>query len=181
MRGIPRQAVEKNLPVKGTSLHARDIANVQSICPWNTDMYGVDMSKPGAQAYYDSVLALIASWGVDYIKVDDMSRPYHEHQREIEAVRAAIDHGGRPIVLSLSPGETALDAADHVSRNANLWRISDDFWDNWKSLHEQFARLEKWNPHRIDGGWPDADMLPSASWSSASARPISTSTSRRRS
>jgi alpha-galactosidase len=123
-------------------------------------MYGVDMSKPGAQAYYDSVLGLIASWGVDYIKVDDMSRPYHEHQREIEAVRAAIDHSGRPIVLSLSPGETALDAADHVSRNANLWRISDDFWDNWKSLEEQFARLEKWNPHRIPGAWPDADMLP---------------------
>jgi hypothetical protein len=160
MRGIPRQAVEKNLPVKGTGYHARDIANVDSICPWNTDMYGVDMSKPGAQAYYDSVLALVASWGVDYIKVDDMSRPYHEHQREIEAVRAAIDHSGRPIVLSLSPGETALDAADHVSRNANLWRISDDFWDNWKSLDEQFARLEKWNPHRIPGAWPDADMLP---------------------
>jgi hypothetical protein len=160
MRGIPRQAVARNLSVKGTPYHARDIANVDSICPWNTDMYGVDMSKPGAQAYYDSVLGLIASWGVDYIKVDDMSRPYHEHQREIEAVRAAIDHSGRPIVLSLSPGETALDAADHVSRNANLWRISDDFWDNWKSLEEQFARLEKWNPHRVPGAWPDADMLP---------------------
>jgi alpha-galactosidase len=160
MRGIPRQAVEKNLPVLGTSYHARDIADVSSICPWNTDMYGVDMSKPGAQAYYDSVFALIAAWGVDYVKVDDISRPYHDHQAEIEAVRLAIDHSGRPIVLSLSPGETALDAAEHVSRHANLWRISDDFWDNWKSLDEQFARLENWNPHRIPGAWPDADMLP---------------------
>jgi hypothetical protein len=160
MRGIPRQAVDRNLPVKGTPYHARDIANVDSICPWNTDMYGVDMSKPGAQAYYDSVFALIAGWGVDFVKVDDMSRPYHDHEREIEAVRLAIDRSGRPIVLSLSPGETALDAADHVSRNANLWRISDDFWDNWKSLHEQFARLENWNSHRLPGAWPDADMLP---------------------
>jgi alpha-galactosidase len=160
MRGIPRQAVERNLPVKGTGLRARDIADTGSVCPWNTDMYGVDMARPGAQAYYDSVFALIASWGVDYVKVDDISRPYHEHQGEIEAVRLAIDRSGRPIVLSLSPGETALDAADHVGRHANLWRISDDFWDNWKSLREQFARLENWNPHRLAGAWPDADMLP---------------------
>jgi hypothetical protein len=123
-------------------------------------MYGVDMAKPGAQAYYDSVFELIASWGVDYVKLDDMSRPYHEHQGEVEGVRRAIDRSGRPIVLSLSPGETALDAADHVSRHANLWRISDDFWDNWTSLREQFARLENWNPHRLPGAWPDADMLP---------------------
>jgi len=75
-------------------------------------------------------------------------------------VRLAIDRSGRPMVLSLSPGETALDAADHVSRHANLWRISDDFWDSWKSLDEQFARLENWNPHRAPGAWPDADMLP---------------------
>jgi hypothetical protein len=160
MRGIPRQAVERNLPVKGTHVRARDIADTRSLCPWNSDMYGVDMARPGAQDYYDSVFALIASWGVDYVKVDDISRPYHEHEREIEGVRHAIDRSGRPIVLSLSPGETALDAADHVGRNANLWRISDDFWDNWKSLSEQFARLEEWNPHRHPGAWPDADMLP---------------------
>ena len=160
MRGIPRQAVQMNLPIMGTGFTARDVADVGSTCKWNTDMYGVDMTKPGAQAYYDSVFELIASWGVDYVKVDDMSRPYHEHQEEVEGVRRAIDRSGRPIVLSLSPGETALDAADHVSRHANLWRISDDFWDNWKSLREQFARLEDWNPHRIPGAWPDADMLP---------------------
>jgi len=160
MRGIPRRAVEANLPVLGTDQHARDIADMGSVCPWNADMYGVDMARPGAQAYYDSVFALIASWGVDYVKVDDISRPYHAHEREIEAIRRAIDRSGRPIVLSLSPGETALDAAEHVARHANLWRISDDFWDNWASLAEQFGRLERWNPHRGPGAWPDADMLP---------------------
>ena len=160
MRGIPRQAVNKNLAVKGTSLRAQDIANKASTCPWNPDMYGVDMSKPGAQEYYNSVFDLIASWGVDYVKVDDISRPYHEHEKEIEAVRKAIDQTARPMVLSLSPGETALTAAEHVKRNANLWRISDDFWDTWRSLYEQFARLKNWNPHRGPGFWPDADMLP---------------------
>jgi len=160
MRGIPRQAVDKNLAVKGTNYHAQDIANKTSTCPWNPDMYGVDMSKPGAQDYYNSVFDLIASWGVDYVKVDDIARPYHEHEKEIEAIRLAIDHTGRPVVLSLSPGETVLDAADHVAQHANLWRISDDFWDRWLALREQFERLKNWNPHRKIGAWPDADMLP---------------------
>jgi hypothetical protein len=160
LRGIPRQAVDANLPVLGTALHAQDIANPADICAWNTDMYGVDMAKPGAQAYYDSVFAQFAAWGVDFVKVDDISRPYHQHQREVEGVRTGIDHSGRPIVLSLSPGETALDAADHVAQHANMWRISDDFWDDWKLLQPQFARLEAWNSHRLPGAWPDADMLP---------------------
>ena len=160
MRGIPRRAVAQNLPVKGTSVGAADIANPDDVCPWNPDMYGVDMSRPGAQAYYDSVFELIASWGVDSVKVDDISRPYHDHEPEIEAIRRAIDRTGRRMVLSLSPGETALSAAEHVKAHANMWRISDDFWDNWPALLEQFGRLERWNPHRGAGHWPDADMLP---------------------
>jgi hypothetical protein len=160
MRGVPRQAADRNLPVLGGPWRAGDIADRTSLCPWNPDMYGVDMRKPGAQAYYDSVFALLAAWGVDYVKVDDISRPYHDHVAEIEAVRSAIDRCGRPMVLSLSPGETPLDAADHVSRHANLWRISDDFWDQWPLLVEQFGRLERWSPHRVAGAWPDADMLP---------------------
>ena len=160
MRGIPRLAVARNLPVKGTKARAAAIADVTSVCPWNPDMYGVDMARPGAQAYYDSVFELIASWGVDFVKVDDISRPYHEHEAEIEAIRRAIDRSGRPIVLSLSPGETALAAAEHVKRHANMWRISDDFWDTWPALLEQFDRLAHWNAHRGPGHWPDADMLP---------------------
>ena len=160
MRGIPRQAVSQNTPVKGVPRHAADIANKQSVCPWNTDMYGVDMTKPGAQAYYDSVFELLAAWGVDFVKVDDMSRPYFDNQAEIEAVRKAIDRTGRPMVLSLSPGETALAAAEHVRRHANLWRISDDFWDNWPALNQQFERLRKWAEFGGPGHWPDADMLP---------------------
>lgn len=159
MRGIPRQAVEKNLPIKGTAFTARDIANTKDTCPWNPDMYGVDVSKPGAQEYYDSVFELIASWNVDFVKVDDLSRPYFDHQPEIEAIRKAIDKTGRPMVLSTSPGETALAAAEHVAVHANLWRTSDDFWDNWKLLKDQFARARNWARYSGPGHWPDHDML----------------------
>lgn len=160
MRGIPRLAVERNLQVLGTSVGAADIADTSSICSWNPDMYGVDMTKPGAQAYYDSIFALYASWGVDFVKMDDMSRPYDAHAAEIEAAHRAISKAGRPMVLSLSPGETPVVRAEHVREYAQMWRISDDFWDEWAMLEAQFVRLENWNPWRRPGAWPDADMLP---------------------
>jgi hypothetical protein len=158
LRGIPRQAVERNTPILGTPFHAADIANKSDNCPWNPDMYGVDMTKPGAQAYYNSVMALMASWGLDFIKVDDLSRPYHK--AEIEAIRKAIDLTGRAIVFSTSPGATPVDEGVSIENNANMWRISDDFWDSWKALKEQFTRLDAWTPYRAAGHFPDADMLP---------------------
>ncbi len=158
LRGIPRVAVDKNTPIQGTDFHAADIADRKSTCPWNPDMYGVDMTKPGAQEYYNSVFKLFAEWGVDYVKVDDLSRPYHKP--EVEALRKAIDASGRPMVLSTSPGNTPLPEGEHVATHANLWRVSDDFWDNWKLLYNQFGLLDRWTPYRAAGHWPDADMLP---------------------
>ncbi len=160
MRGIPRAAVEANLPILGTQYRAADIADRASICSWNPDMYGVDMTRPGAQAYYDSIFRLYADWGVDFVKMDDMSRPYDAHAPEIEAAHKAIVATGRPIILSLSPGETPLIRGDHVRKYAQMWRISDDFWDDWAMLEAQFTRLENWTPYRGPGSWPDADMLP---------------------
>jgi alpha-galactosidase len=104
------------------------------------------------------VFALMASWGLDYVKVDDLSSPYHAD--EIEAIRKAIDHSGRKIVFSTSPGATPVNQGEHIQTNANLWRISGDFWDSWSSLYAQFARLNNWTPFRAPGHWPDADMLP---------------------
>ena len=161
MRGIPRQAVEKNTPVLGTNVRAQDIALKSSTCPWNPDMYGVDATKPEGQAYYNSIFQMYAGWGVDYVKVDDISRPYNNVQKaEIEAIRKAIDKTGRPIVLSLSPGATPISAGEHVMNHANLWRITDDFWDSWGLLQAMFERLDAWTPYRGPGHYPDADMLP---------------------
>ncbi len=160
MRGIPRQAVDKNLPILGTKYHAAEIADKEHVCPWNSDMYGVDMTAKGAQEYYNSVFELLASWGVDFVKVDDLSRPYLQNEPEVEAIRTAIRKTKRKMVLSLSPGETDIAGATHVMLNANMWRISDDFWDSWPALREQFYRLVKWNQYMGPGHFPDADMLP---------------------
>jgi hypothetical protein len=162
MRGIPRRAVEANLPVAGSTAKAAEIADQQSICPWNPDMYGIDTNKPGGQDYYDSIVKLYASWGVDFIKADDMfgAGARGDHGTEIAALSQAIRNSGRPIVLSLSPGTRGTDHAKFIGEHAQMWRISDDFWDRWVDLKKQFPNLAQWSPYAKPGNWPDADMLP---------------------
>lgn len=158
MRGIPKEAVTKKLPIKGTSITADQVYSTEYECTWLKDNFTVLKNKVGGQEYYDSILELYASWGVDYIKVDDLSRPYHTD--EIEMIRAAIDKTGRPIVLSMSPGATPINQQQHARANANLWRTIDDFWDNWSQLNYSFEKCAQWAPYISKGSWPDADMLP---------------------
>lgn len=158
MRGIPRQAVENNTPVKGSQAKAGEIANLPDTCVWYGGLVGLNMTKEGAQDYYNSLFELYASWGVDFIKVDDISFPYHAD--EIEAVHKAIQNCGRNIVLSLSPGPAFIGNPNHLRENANMWRISGDFWDKWSALKRQLELCRDWAPHVTEGHWPDADMLP---------------------
>ena len=171
LRGIPRQAVHTHTPVMGTPYHAEDIARPDSYCTWNTDMYGVDPSKPGAQDYYDSIFKLYASWGVDYVKVDDIASlrctpddPYSA-SGEVEMIHEAIRRCGRDMVLSLSPGPSVVEQHEHLRQHANMWRMTDDFWDDWELLKAMFMRCHLWEDYvglENDTGrsWPDCDMLP---------------------
>ena len=128
-------------------------------------MYGVRNTSEG-QAYYDSLIELYASWGVDFIKCDDICNTniYPENQysakHEIEMLAKAIQKCGRPIVLSLSPGPALIYKAWHYEKYANMWRITDDFWDNWTLLKDMFYRCELWQNHVSEGCYPDCDMLP---------------------
>jgi hypothetical protein len=159
MRGVPRRAVAARLPVAGSPWTADEIADTGSVCPWNSDNYGLNHDHPGAQAYYDAQVAQFAHWGVDFIKADDMLFPYHE--REITAYARAIARSGRPIELSLSPGtDVSLARLDHLRDNATMWRVCDDLWDRWEDVEAQFARMARWAPWQSGRGWADADMLP---------------------
>lgn len=160
MRGIPRQAVARHTPILGTNgITADQISNEKHLCSWLHDNYTVDASKKGAQEYYNSLFNLYASWGVDFVKIDDLSAPYY-HQDEIELIRKAIDQCGRPIVLSTSPGETPIENADHVSSHANMWRMVNDVWDQWGDLVHLMKVAQKWYPYIGNGTWPDCDMIP---------------------
>lgn len=160
MRGIPRQAVHKNTPIKGTDATARQIAKTSSICAWNTDMYGVDPEKDGAKQYYESLFELYASWGVDFVKCDDIARELPHEEAELVLLCESLQGCGRDMVLSLSPGPALLEKAELYKQTANMWRITDDFWDKWDLLYNMFERAEKWCTHTGAGHWPDADMLP---------------------
>lgn len=160
MRGIPGQAIIRHTPVLGAQgVTADRIYSPEGQCLWLRDNYPADMSKPGAQEYYNSIIGLYASWGVDFIKCDDLSAPVY-HADEIEALRKAIDACGRPIVLSTSPGKTPLEAAEHVSSHANMWRMVDDVWDHWWYIPHLMEVAGGWYPWIGNGTWPDCDMIP---------------------
>jgi alpha-galactosidase len=158
MRGVPVIAVQRKLPIKGTKLTADAIHSKEGQAAWLHDMYTVVADRPGAQEYYNSLFELYASWGVDLVKIDDLSEPYHTG--EIELIRKAIDRTGRKIVLSMSPGETPIADAQHAQQHANMWRTVGDFWDSWEQLKEHFEVCNRWSPYTMTGAWPDADMLP---------------------
>ncbi len=164
MRGIPRLAAHHHMPVLGTEVTADMAADPSDICPWNPDMYGLRNCEAG-QAYYDSVLQLYASWGVDFIKCDDIcavgfgERTY-DARHEVEMLHKAIEKCGRPVVLSLSPGPALITESWHYKKYANMWRMTDDFWDSWEALKNMFSRCEKWQDHVAQGCYPDCDMLP---------------------
>jgi hypothetical protein len=170
IRGIPRDAVTANLPIAGTNFHAADAADTTDACPWDDGNWGMNDNAAG-QAYYDAMLKLYAGWGLDFIKVDCISN--HTYRpTEIRQIAEAIRKTGRPIVLSLSPGPTALENAAVVSEYAQMWRITDDHWDGWTFPHKpdegeypfglkgSFDRLAKWFTYAKPGNWPDPDMLP---------------------
>jgi alpha-galactosidase len=157
MRGIPRNAVYAQMSIFDSNFTAADAADTNNSCPWCPDMFGVSSNAAG-QAWYDSCAKLWAQWGVDYVKVDDLSQPYHT--AEIEMIRQAIDTCGRAIIFSTSPGETPIDEAQHIAKHANLWRVSGDFWDDWKSLDYEFILAKRWQDFVGPGHWPDPDMLP---------------------
>lgn len=165
LRGIPRQAVARNLPIAGSPYTAAQAADLRSTCPWNPDNYGVDPRRPGAQAYYDSIARLYASWGVDFIKADCIaSHPYAGD--EIRMLSAALAASGRGMALSLSPGPAPIAEAAAFRRYSSMWRISNDVWDLWHStadypqgVSDQFPRAARWAHLAEPGHWPDADML----------------------
>jgi hypothetical protein len=174
VRGIPREVVQRNLPVAGSQFHAVDVADTADTCPWNADNYGV-RDTPAGQAYYDSMMSLYAKWGLDFLKVDCIAdHPYKAD--EIRMIASAIGKSGRGIVLSLSPGPTNLTHAAEVAKYSQMWRIADDIWDGWafpgqtfpNGLRSAFDNLAKWARYARPGNWPDADMLP---WGSLTPHP----------
>lgn len=178
--GVEEPAVTANSPILGTSYHIRDILAVPytagnafggaGTSPYH---YKIDFSKPGAQAYIDSVVALFASWGVDFIKLDGVTPGSYsdnldiDNRTDVAAWSKAIAKSGRPIWLTVS---WALDK-DYLGvwqQFSNARRIDDDVecegrcstLTNWPRIYKRFRDLPGWQDAAGPSlGWNDLDTL----------------------
>ncbi|WP_437895652.1 putative Ig domain-containing protein [Sorangium sp. So ce124] len=170
MRGVPRKSYNANLPIAGSSYTTRDAGNPDDPCPWDEHMWGVRGDTPAGQAWYDALFQQYASWGVDFVKIDDMlnnsTRRYH--QAEADAIHRAVEKTGRSIMLSFSPGPNdpswLIASSGHLNSNANMWRVVNDFWDYnaLTDLPGVLRAASTWQgvSDLTPGHWPDLDMLP---------------------
>lgn len=152
LRGIPWQAADKNMTIMGTSISAATIAQPDKGCEWYDGFYGVDMTKPGAQEYYNSQFKLFAEWGVDFVKADDLI-----NVPELEAISKATRLSGRKMVLSVVPDGIPNDV---LKENVHMARTGADFWDVWQMVKVGFPVAAKAVKEADTGFWPDLDMLP---------------------
>ena len=168
MLGIPRQAVERDDFLAGSTFRASEAADATQTCPWDSEFYAVKDDAAG-QAWYDSIAKQYAGWGVDLIKLGCVSdRPFRSS--EIRQISEAIRATRRPIVLSLSPGPPPQEYASFVGKYAQMWRASVEHWDVWATpksksgfpigLRDEFDLLAKWAPFVQYGNWVDPDALP---------------------
>lgn len=185
IRGIPREAVEQNLPIYNSSYSAKDAYTLETNCSWDKSNYGMDASHPATADYYRSLHTLLDGWGVDLLKIDC----FWPSERRVkdgvtfgpelrvfgEQFKAASARTGHDVVVSLSPGEavslvnsTWLDEQEFAS----LYRVTQDMWDVWRAnpgvsyptdvtsklnTARNFQGVKNASAH---GAFPDLDMLP---------------------
>ncbi|MFI7383688.1 glycoside hydrolase family 27 protein [Streptomyces sp. NPDC049813] len=164
--GLEKEVYDKNAPILGTDCHAQDIA-VKPLTPTNKwgGSWKIDYSNSCAQEYIDSIVARYASWGVDFIKIDGVTK---DNVADIKAWSTAIDHGGRSMWLSASAWPVDLEAGEDLRPYANGVRVDTDIecycatTSSWtSSVDDRFADLPSWLPKlRAPGYLPDLDSMP---------------------
>ncbi len=169
--GIPENAVTKNTPIAGTSLHAKDIADTSKTEKnYNCKhMYYIDYSKPGAQEFVNSWANLFASWGADYLKIDGVGA---QDIPDVQAWDKALRQTGRPINYALSNNLPIANAATW-KQYANSWRTQGDVEcycgpgangsgypiTDWSHVSTRFNSAASWQQWAGPGGWNDLDSL----------------------
>lgn len=169
--GISMQAVKKNTPIQGTSYTAAQIAE-PSVEESNYNchgMVGINYSRPGAQAFIDSWVDMLASWGVDYIKLDGM---HNANVPDIKAWSKAIRQSGRPMLLDVTQGGFTTAIAPVLRQYATQWEFAPDIecYDcekggssypltDWKNVENRFDYVAEWQPFAGPGGFNDYDSI----------------------
>ncbi|MEK8215441.1 NEW3 domain-containing protein [Paenibacillus sp. FSL L8-0463] len=190
-RGIPRAANNSTVTIEPaaiaatasatgqqlTQLTGAQITNINDICAWSNDNYGLkwDAYPNEALAYYVSLFRLWEEWGVDLIKIDDLNDstnakytaypdgtpPYR--QADIEGYAAAREIAGSDIVINGSPGRGLTgERVDNILSQLDTMRVSADVWDSWADVNKLFAPAKEYTQYTSGkpGKYIDLDMLP---------------------
>jgi Alpha galactosidase A/Alpha galactosidase C-terminal beta sandwich domain len=172
--GISKQAVARKTRIEGTRYTADEIATTTSETNYNCGgMVGIDYAKPGAQTFLDTWADELASWGVDYVKLDGVgSGDIHD----VRAWSKALRQTGRPIYLGLSNDLNIKDAAVWKEL-ANGWRTGHDIncycgpasantgpayaypLTIWYYVAMRFNQAAAWARFGGAGGYSDLDSL----------------------
>ena len=176
--GISKELYEANPIIEGTTSHIRDITDANLPGATLNDIYKIEVTKPAARAYIESVIRQFARWKVDFIKLDFVgpgggNRPA-DNREELRLWHQAILHSGYPIWLELS-NWLSIDQARWWRANANGWRIEDDIecygcdknadpaikgnLTEWSHVALRFADVRQWFPYAGAGAWNDLDSL----------------------
>ena len=169
--GISKQAVTKNAPIKGTAYAAAQIAE-PSVKENNYNCHGmvrIDYDKPGAQQFINSWADMLASWGIDYIKIDGMQ---NSNVPDIKAWSKAIRQSGRPMILDVTQGSYARAIAPTLMKYANQWEFAPDVecyrcekggssypLTSWADIRKRFNFVTDWQPYAGPGGFNDYDSI----------------------
>ena len=170
IRGIPRAAVEANLPIWGSSFHLQDAAVLSRNCSWDAQILGTNAPSAAASAWYDSIAQLYLDYGLSFIKADCMFPGSPGGQRfdeDVLAFATAFSTRAPLIPISWSPGDGMLPSngswiASHNGSFGVMYRITPDFHDNsFERLKAHLTIAESYAPLIGQGGtYPDLDMLP---------------------
>lgn len=178
--GVEQPAVQANYPILGTQYHIQDILTVPytagnafggpGTSPYH---YKIDFTKPGAQEYMNSVVALFASWDVDFIKLDGVTPGSYsdglsiDNRADVAAWSKAIALTGKPIWLTISwaidqdylndflPYQNARRTEDDIECEGRCGTLTD-----WQRIYQRFRDLPGWqNSAGPSMGWNDLDSL----------------------
>ncbi len=182
--GISRQAVSRNMPIKGTSYTASQIAE-PSVKENNYNCKGmvrINYDQPGAQEYTNSWANMLAAWGVDYIKIDGMT---DNNAADVKAWSDAIRQSGRPMILDVTQGELTTAIAPTVMKYANQWEFAPDVecyhcekhhssypLTSWADVAKRFNYVAEWQPYAGPGAFNDYDSIEVGNGSNDGLTPV---------
>jgi hypothetical protein len=165
--GISDQAVAKNTPIMGTHYTADEIAAKGKDVNYNCGgMRAINFSKPGAQAFVNSIVDELAGWGVDFIKLDGI---YDRNMADVAAWSNAIRQSGRPMQLDVTEGAYTITLGPTLNKYATQWEYTSDIENyggkgltNYHNVSKRFTTLALWEPTyggRVFNGYNDFDSV----------------------